>query len=295
MLVKTFGSAVYGVDAATITVEVSVEVGQYYYMVGLPDNAVKESWHRMETAIKHNGFDMPRRKIVINLSPADIRKEGTAYDLPMAVGILAAAGQIETSLLDKYIIMGELSLDGTILPIKGALPIAIQARKEKFKGIILPKQNAREAAIVNQIDVIGVENLREVVDFLEENRSIAPTVVDTRAEFNDNLQRNEFDFSDVKGQENIKRSLEIAAAGGHNVILIGPPGAGKTMLAKRMPTILPPLTLQEALETTKIHSVAGKLGKNSSLIYKRPFRSPHHTVSELALLCGTLVGIQPRA
>jgi magnesium chelatase family protein len=286
MLVKTFGSAVYGVDAATITVEVSVEVGQYYYMVGLPDNAVKESWHRMETAIKHNGFDMPRRKIVINLSPADIRKEGTAYDLPMAVGILAAAGQIETSLLDKYIIMGELSLDGTILPIKGALPIAIQARKEKFKGIILPKQNAREAAIVNQIDVIGVENLREVVDFLEENRSIAPTVVDTRAEFNDNLQRNEFDFSDVKGQENIKRSLEIAAAGGHNVILIGPPGAGKTMLAKRMPTILPPLTLQEALETTKIHSVAGKLGKNSSLIYKRPFRSPHHTVSDVALVGG---------
>lgn len=286
MLVKTFGSAVYGVDAATITLEVSVEGGQYYYMVGLPDNAVKESWHRMETAIKHNGFDMPRRKIVINLSPADIRKEGTAYDLPMAVGILAAAGQMETSLLDKYIIMGELSLDGTILPIKGALPIAIQARKEKFKGLILPKQNAREAAIVNQIDVIGVENLREVVDFLEGNRSIAPTVVDTRAEFNDNLQRNEFDFSDVKGQENIKRSLEIAAAGGHNVILIGPPGAGKTMLAKRMPTILPPLTLQEALETTKIHSVAGKLGKNSSLIYNRPFRSPHHTVSDVALVGG---------
>lgn len=286
MLVKTFGSAVYGVDAATITVEVSVENGQNYFMVGLPDNAVKESWHRMETAIKHNGFDMPRRKIVINLSPADIRKEGTAYDLPMAVGILAAAGQIETELLDKFIVMGELSLDGTILPIKGALPIAIQARKEKFKGIILPIQNAREAAIVNQIDVIGVENLRQVVDFLEGNRSIAPTVVDTRAEFNDNLQRNEFDFSDVKGQENIKRSLEIAAAGGHNVILIGPPGAGKTMLAKRMPTILPPLTLQEALETTKIHSVAGKLGKNSSLIYSRPFRSPHHTVSDVALVGG---------
>lgn len=286
MLVKCFGSAVYGVDAATTTVEVSVMSGQNYYMVGLPDNAVKESWHRMETAIRHNGFEMPRQKIVINLSPADIRKEGTAYDLPMAIGILAASGQVETDKLEQYIIMGELQLDGTILPIKGALPIAIQARKEKFKGFILPKQNAREAAIVNQLEVIGVESLNEVVDFLEGKNKIAPTVIDTRAEFNDNLFKSEFDFADVKGQENIKRALEIAAAGGHNVILIGPPGAGKTMLAKRMPTILPPLTLQEALETTKIHSVAGKLGKNGSLIYMRPFRSPHHTVSDVALVGG---------
>lgn len=286
MLVKCFGSAVYGVDAATTTVEVSVMSGQNYYMVGLPDNAVKESWHRMETAIRHNGFEMPRQKIVINLSPADIRKEGTAYDLPMAIGILAASGQVETDLLEQYIIMGELQLDGTILPIKGALPIAIQARKEKFKGFILPKQNAREAAIVNQLEVIGVESLKEVVDFLEGTAKIQPTVIDTRAEFNDNLFKSEFDFADVKGQENIKRALEIAAAGGHNVILIGPPGAGKTMLAKRMPTILPPLTLQEALETTKIHSVAGKLGKNSALIYMRPFRSPHHTVSDVALVGG---------
>ncbi len=286
MLVKCFGSAVYGVDAATTTVEVSVMSGQNYYMVGLPDNAVKESWHRMETAIRHNGFEMPRQKIVINLSPADIRKEGTAYDLPMAIGILAASGQVETDLLEQYVIMGELQLDGTILPIKGALPIAIQARKEKFKGFILPKQNAREAAIVNQLEVIGVESLKEVVDFLEGTEKIQPTVIDTRAEFNDNLFKSEFDFADVKGQENIKRALEIAAAGGHNVILIGPPGAGKTMLAKRMPTILPPLTLQEALETTKIHSVAGKLGKNSALIYMRPFRSPHHTVSDVALVGG---------
>jgi len=287
MLVKTFGSAVYGVDAATITVEVSVEGGQpEYFTVGLPDSAVRESMFRIGTAVKQAGLHMPRRKMIINLSPADVRKEGTAYDLTMAIGALAADEQIGNEDLDKYIIMGELSLDGSILPIKGALPIAIQARKEKFKGFILPKQNAREAAIVNQIDIIGVETLSDVIEFLEGRKTIEPTVIDTRSEFNDNLARNPYDFSDVKGQENIKRALEIAAAGGHNVILIGPPGAGKTMLAKRFPSILPPLSLSESLETTKIHSVAGKLSKNASLIYQRPFRSPHHTISDVALVGG---------
>ncbi|MBD0276964.1 MAG: YifB family Mg chelatase-like AAA ATPase [Bacteroidota bacterium] len=289
MLVKTFGSAVYGVEAITITIEVNwMASGTEYMIVGLPDNAVKESMQRVESTIKTNGYTMPRTRFVVNMAPADIKKSGSAFDLPIAVGVLAATEQVKNyEVLKDYVIMGELSLDGTLRPIKGALPIAIQARKEGFKGLFVPVANAREAGMVNHLNVYGVQHINEIIEFFEkEEISLQPVSVDTREEFFHAQYDFDIDFADVKGQENIKRALEIAAAGGHNAILIGPPGAGKTMLAKRLPTILPPLTLHEALETTKIHSVAGKLPENATLISRRPFRAPHHTISDVALVGG---------
>ena len=291
MLIKTYASAVHGVDAKTITVEVNAgglvpQGSQFYHLVGLPDNAIKEGFQRFEAALGNVGKKVPRLKLVVNLAPADIRKEGSAYDLPIAMGVLAATGQIKTDTIHEYVMMGELSLDGSLRPIKGALPIAIQARAENFKGVIVPKENAKEAAIVNDLVVYGIENITEAIDFFDGIQELKATKVDTRDEFFNTQDEYDIDFSDVKGQENIKRALELAAAGGHNVILIGPPGAGKTMLARRLPTILPPLSLREALETTKIHSVAGVLPGNTALVSTRPFRAPHHTISDVALVGG---------
>ncbi|WP_108821497.1 YifB family Mg chelatase-like AAA ATPase [Dysgonomonas sp. Marseille-P4361] len=286
MLVKVFGAAVQGITATQITIEVNCSKGIKFMLVGLPDASVKESHERIISALQENGYKFPRQQVVINMSPADIRKEGTAYDLPLAIGILAASESITPDKLSDYMIMGELSLDGSILPIKGVLPIAIKARELGFKGIILPSKNAKEAAVVNNLDVYGVENISEVIDFFNSKAELTPTIVNTREEFSKAQNSFEFDFSDVKGQENVKRALEVAAAGGHNLIMIGPPGAGKSMMAKRIPSILPPFTLHEALETTKIHSVAGKIGSETSLMTQRPFRNPHHTISDVALVGG---------
>ena len=286
MLVTVFGAAVTGVDATIVTVEVNTSRGVKFFLVGLPDAAVKESHERIRAALLNTGYKVPTSQITINMAPADIRKEGSAYDLPIAIGIMAASDMVAADKLSRYLIMGELGLDGNLMPIRGALPIAIKARELGYEGLILPSQNAREAAVVNNLNVYGVDNIVQVIRFLNEEDTLAPVVVDTRGEFYAHQENFEFDFADVKGQENVKRAFEVAAAGSHNIILIGPPGAGKSMMAKRLPSILPPLSLHESLETTKIHSVAGRLGKDASLVAIRPFRSPHHTISSVALVGG---------
>lgn len=287
MLTKVYGSAVFGVDATTITVEVNVDKGVGYHLVGLPDNAIKESNYRIAAALQNNGYKIPGKKLILNMSPADLRKEGSAYDVTLAMGILIATEQIkEKASLSQFIIMGELSLDGNLQPIKGALPIAIKAKEEGFKGFILPEQNAKEAAIVEGLEVYGITNIKQIIDYFNDGIPLQQTIVDVKAEFQNQLENPEFDFADVKGQESIKRCMEIAAAGGHNIILIGPPGSGKTMLAKRLPSILPPMSLGESLETTKIHSVAGRTMEKGGIMTSRPFRSPHHTISDVALVGG---------
>lgn len=286
MLVKTHAAALQGIDAIEVTIEANVTPGVRFMLVGLPDNAVKESHERIFSALQHNALPLPRKQVVVNMAPADIRKEGAAYDLPIAVAILAAGENIPPSRLDHYMMMGEMSLDGSLKPIKGTLPIAILAQEKGYKGIILPKTNAQEAAVVAHLDVLGADNITEVIDFLSGKITIEPTKVDTRGEFFAHNEHFDVDFDEVKGQDSVKRALEVAAAGGHNIIMIGPPGSGKSMMSRRFATILPPLTLREALETTKIHSVAGKLDTDTGLITRRPFRHPHHTISDIALVGG---------
>lgn len=286
MLVKTFCTAVTGLEATTVTVEVNMSRGVLFHLTGLPDNAVRESHDRIVAALQNNGYKFPVADITVNMAPADLRKEGSAYDLPLAIGILAASGKVESQRLHEYMMLGELGLDGRMQPVRGALPIAIKARAEKFKGLIVPQQNVREAAVVNNLDVYGMESITDVIAFLNGTQQFEPTVIDTRAEFYSRQSDFEYDFADVRGQESVKRALEVAAAGGHNIIMIGPPGSGKSMMAKRLPSILPPLSLAESLETTQVHSVAGKLSRETSLISQRPFRSPHHTISPVALVGG---------
>lgn len=286
MLVKVYAAALQGINAIKVTIEVNCNKGIKFFLVGLPDNAVKEGHERIVSALQVNGYAFPRKQIVVNMAPADIRKEGSAYDLPLAIGILGAAETISSDLLADYMLMGELSLDGILQPIKGILPIAIKAREDGFKGLIVPEANAKEAAVVNDLEVYGVENIKDVIEFFNHEKQLEPTIVNTRDEFFQKQHFFDMDFMDVKGQESVKRALEVAAAGGHNLVMVGPPGAGKSMMAKRLPTILPPLTLHEALETTKIHSVAGKVEKEVSLLTARPFRSPHHTISDAAMVGG---------
>ena len=286
MLVNTFCAAVNGLEVNAVKVEVSMSRGVQFHLTGLADTAVKESYDRIKAALQNNGLKMPVMDITVNLSPADIKKEGSGYDLPLAIGILAANGKVEADHLSEYMMVGELGLDGRLQPIRGALPIAIKARADKFKGLIVPKQNIREAAVVNQIEVYGMETLMEVIQFLNGSKEVSPMMIDTRREFYEQQSHFELDFIDVRGQESVKRALEVAAAGGHNLIMIGPPGSGKSMMAKRLPSILPPLSLSESLETTQIHSVAGKLSRDTSLISQRPFRAPHHTISQVALVGG---------